>query len=331
MLVHRSSARFRRARAGVAMLLLAAVTVACGSDPVEKAAPATTPDSDSAFPFTVDHKFGSTEITAPPEKIIAVDTQWIDVLIALDHPPSAYPVDHFANTQYPWRGDALDDSATLDASDGIDYEAIRAQQPDLIVGTWAIEDETIYGLLNDIAPTTPSFSGRQVENWEDLATLTGRILDREDDAAKLIEDTHAAVAAVADELPGLDGKTFVMANYVAGDGITVVADPEDGASSLFGQLGMTITSTITDNPDAAEGRVTISTELIEQLDADVLLLLTNGTNVADIPGYDSLPAVRSGADIELDYLDATALNTPSPLSILYMLEQLRPALEAAEG
>ena len=65
------------------------------------------------------------------------------------------------------------------------------------------------------------------------------------------------------------------------------------------------------------------------LDADLLLILTNGADVNDIPGYDLLPAVQDGAVAVLDIAGVTGLNTPSPLSIPYSLELIRPALEAA--
>ncbi|HKY16005.1 MAG TPA: hypothetical protein VJM33_13855 [Microthrixaceae bacterium] len=65
------------------------------------------------------------------------------------------------------------------------------------------------------------------------------------------------------------------------------------------------------------------------LDGDLLLVLTNGGSTDDIVGFDQLPAVKTGAVAELDYLDATGLNTPSPLSIPYALDSIRPALEAA--
>jgi hypothetical protein len=46
-----------------------------------------------------------------------------------------------------------------------------------------------------------------------------------------------------------------------------------------------------------------------------------------IAGYDQLPAVRTGAVSVMDYVTAVALDTPSPLSIPYGLDAIRPALE----
>jgi iron complex transport system substrate-binding protein len=57
--------------------------------------------------------------------------------------------------------------------------------------------------------------------------------------------------------------------------------------------------------------------------------LTNGAEPAEIPGYDARPAVQDGAVAVLDLAAVTGLNTPTPLSIPYSLERIRPALEAA--
>jgi iron complex transport system substrate-binding protein len=63
----------------------------------------------------------------------------------------------------------------------------------------------------------------------------------------------------------------------------------------------------------------------------VLILLTNGADPADIPGYAALPAVADGSVALLDLAAVTGLNTPTPLSIPYSIERVRPALEAAAG
>jgi hypothetical protein len=63
----------------------------------------------------------------------------------------------------------------------------------------------------------------------------------------------------------------------------------------------------------------------------MVLMLTNGADPAEVPGYDQLPAVQAGAAQVVEMDAAFALNTPSPLSLRYVLEQIRPTLEAAAG
>ncbi|PSL02489.1 hypothetical protein CLV30_110142 [Haloactinopolyspora alba] len=48
-------------------------------------------------------------------------------------------------------------------------------------------------------------------------------------------------------------------------------------------------------------------------------------DLADIPGFDRLP----GTVTVLDYPAIVGLNTPSPLSVPYALDRLRPHLKTA--
>jgi iron complex transport system substrate-binding protein len=75
-------------------------------------------------------------------------------------------------------------------------------------------------------------------------------------------------------------------------------------------------------------RINVSTERADLLRADLLAFLVNGgdrSNLSDIPGFDQLP----GTVAVLDYPTIVGLNTPSPLSIRYALERLRPYLDQA--
>lgn len=191
------------------------------------------------------------------------------------------------------------------------------------------DSKASYDKLAAIAPTVASLGRGSVDTWQDITRAAGEILGEPDEASALIDRVEGDIATVGDELPGLQGKTVAMAYYVAGDGIYVVADPEDGSMGLFEQLGLSIPPTITDADNVEQGRVKLSFENISMLDADLLILLLSGADTDDITGYDQLPAVKSGAVAELDYAAVTALNTPSPLSIPWVLDKIRPTLAKA--
>jgi iron complex transport system substrate-binding protein len=313
--------------ARVGLVALLALTVACGGSGDDDTASAG--DTGSAT-VTVEHRYGSTEVPVEPERIVSLDLQWTDVLLALDAPPVGYLVDANAAGGFPWQGDELAGATTISATDALPYEQIAALDPDVIVVTYLAADEADYERLAEIAPTIPLLSASdQVDPWQDIAEVAGDVLDVKPQAGALIADVDAAITAVADGLLGLEGGTYAMVNYVPGDAIYVVADPDDGANVLFAQLGMAITPTILDAADDVEGRVELSLEQTALLDADVLVLFTNDADPADIPGYEQLPAVRGGAVAVLDYAGVVGLNTPTPLSVPYSLELIRPALEAA--
>jgi iron complex transport system substrate-binding protein len=280
----------------------------------------------------VEHRFGTTEVPVAPERVVSLDLQWTDTLAALGTPPVAYVQDPTLEDP-AWQEGLLDDSEAIEVSPTtteLPYEDIVAADPDLIVVTYFAADEESYGLLSEIAPTIATLTaGDAVDPWQDITTVAGEVLGVEDEAQALIDEVEGEVAAVAEELPELEGKTFAFANYVPNDSIYVLADPDDGASTLFQSLGMEIAPTILDAGDADGGRVQISFEQIDLLDADLLLILTNGADPNDIAGYATLPAVESGAVLDMSYTDIVALNTPSALSVPYALEIIQPTLEAA--
>jgi len=148
-------------------------------------------------------------------------------------------------------------------------------------------------------------------------------------ADELVASVDEQVAAVADDLPGLRNKTFALAQYVVGDAIYIVADEADGSSVFFQQLGMTMYPPVRDHGEkTGQTRINVSTERSDLLRADFLAFLINGgdeADLADIAGFEQLP----GTVAVLDYATIVGLNTPSPLSIPYALEQLLPYLEQA--
>jgi iron complex transport system substrate-binding protein len=306
------------------------------------AAPTTDAASDAgsapvgdAFPVTIEHARGETTIEAAPERVATLGLQWTDVLLALDEEPIAHISEQLAGDGgiYPWQAGMLDDSTGLAArtADEIPYEQLAALQPDLILVTYLAADPEVYDRLNAIAPTIGLLGDRQVDRWQDLITVGGQIFGKSAEAAAVTAEIDDLMAATAAEYPGLAGKTFVMANFIPGDQIYVVADPEDGSSVFFQELGMTLDPDVLAAADGATGRAEFSLEQADLLDGDLLVIFSNGAEPSTLVGYDQLGVVAAGASAELGYADVVGFNTPTPLSIPHSLQVVRPQLEAAAG
>jgi len=298
-------------------------------EPAGSESSVTSSATDLTGPVTIEHVYGETVIDGLPERIVSLDPQWTDVLTALGHAPIAAATDPIAGGWFPWQQADGIEPIEIASDYSIPFETIAALQPDLIVGSWGISDEVAYDTLSAMAPTIPLLGDRDVDPWEDMAAAAGEIFADPDAADALVADADQTAADLLAELPGLEGKTYTLVNYVPGDQIYVVADPDDGASQLFAKLGMQIDPDLLALDDGGFGRVELSFEEIGLLDADVLLILANGADTADIIGFDTLPAVQSGAYSVLEYAPVVGLNTPSPLSIPYSLDFIRPALAAA--
>ncbi len=310
---------------------LVVVLAACGGDDDAGPAAASADADADAQTVTVDHMFGSTEVTGVPERIVTIDLQWTDVMLAMGVEPVGYSVDAFMpESGVPWQ-DLPAGAEPLSLDDGPPIEQIAELQPDLILGSYSITDQAVYDQLSGIAPTIAGEDALQVTPWQDLVRTAGQLLGEPDRADEIVADVDGEVAAVAGALPGLTGKTFSLAQYIVGDSIYVVADEQDGSSVFFQQLGMTMYPAVRDEGEATgDTRIVVSPERSDLLQADVLAFLVNGgdeSDLADIPGFDQLP----GTVAVLDFPTIVGLNTSSPLSIPYSLEQLRPYLEEAAG
>jgi len=283
-----------------------------------------------ATPVTVDHRFGTTTIETVPERIVTIDLQWTDVMLSMGVEPVGYSVDTFMpETRVPWQ--RLPSGATaLSLTDGVPVEQILALDPDLVVVSFSLTDQETYDLLSARVPTIAGPpAAEEVTPWQELVRTAGKILDETDQAEQVVSSVEEKVTATAAELPGLKDKTFVLAQYVVGDGITAVADDADGSSIFFQQLGMTMLPAIrAEGEKAGKARVQLSTERVDLLRSDLLAFLINGgdeSDLADLPGFGKLP----GTVALLDYPTIVGLNTPSPLSLPYSLTQLRPYLDTA--
>lgn len=287
---------------------------------------------DASGSQTIEHAFGSTEVAGVPERIVSLDPTFTDALLALGVAPTGYVASDtmVEGGIFPWQT-GLDDAIQIEF-DGVTYDNqdVFNVEPDLIVGSYAIEDQERYEALSSIAPTIGATDAdRQVQRWQDQITLAGQILGKEDEAAKVIEETEADLAERAAALPGLDGKTYTFVNYVPGDALYVVADPEDGAAEAFAAIGLSINPTALEAADGATGRAKFSLEQVDLLDSDLIIMLANGGDPADLIGFDSLAATQKGAVVQVDMVEAIALNQPTSLSLPWVLDRMGDTLEKA--
>ncbi|MEE2057733.1 ABC transporter substrate-binding protein [Rhodococcus artemisiae] len=312
------------------------------ADDADTASAGATDTNSAAGAASVEHVFGTTTVEGAPERIVATSSQWVDALLELGVQPVGYISAGAMGDDrglYPWQSDVSGDAVDLAAGnpaavDGpLPVEPIAALEPDLILGNWQVATPEAYDTLDAVAPTLAPLSELGVDNWDAQLRALGTLLDRSDEAEQVIADTDAQMDEAA--LPGLEGKTGVLAQYMfATDQFVVVADPDDGAAALFSRLGMTLPQSLVDEAGVSQGRLMLSPERVDALVADLLIILPNGGTEADLmalPGFDQLPAVTGGGLAVVDYPTVVAFNTPSASSTLYALGAIGPQLDAVAG
>src|SRR5699024_9848287 len=147
--------------------------------------------------------------------------------------PVGYGQDNLMPGRQPPWGSGEPDGEPLDLTDGVPLEAIAALDPDLILATFSIGDRATYDKLSKIAPTVAGRTKDFVADWPDLVETAGEILDEADKATDVRQQVDAKIDQVSEDLPQLSGRSFAVAQYIVGDSLYVVADPDDGSSQLF--------------------------------------------------------------------------------------------------
>lgn len=330
----------RPVRAAIAVVLATLLLAACGGGSAGEASgdaadAAATPAAEDAFPVTVSHQYGETTITEPPERVVALETVYLDALLALGVTPvGALNFDYDPSGVAPWAQDALDPEQTtlISVTDGVSPEQIAQLQPDLIFGSYAVaQDQAMYDTLSELAPTTGLLGDGVEGTWQEVTLAVGKALGRTEQAEEVVAEAEGAIDQVVSDLPGLEGKTQALAAVMGPGQLGVIANPEDNATKFLGELGLSVAPGIADL--TTQESSVLSMEQLERLDGDLLLVgsfAPGGLEELEAsPLFQQLPAVQSGAYAALDTATLTGIRTPTTLNVPDVLEQIRPALEAA--
>lgn len=323
----------------IAALVVLLVTAGCGGggDAADEGEP-TGGSQSSAFPFTVEHAFGETEIPAEPKRVVVAGLNEADFLYSLGVAPvgvhewwGGYPY-----ATGPWADDARKEVGAepeVQQEWDINVEWVAAQKPDLIIATYHDLDEAMYKKLSSIAPVVAQHADYEVWTtpWREQLRQIGEAVGRSDRAEEVIADVDATIQGLIDEHPEFKGATFDTGYLDEGGAFGTYTDG-DILNQLLSELGMVVPSEYDEYADGVY--VTISPERVDLLDLlDVFIFLDDtGTmegEAAKVKTFASTRLYKEGRIVapESDLVLAMAFNTP--LSIPYYLTELAPMLEAA--
>ncbi|GAB2609751.1 iron-siderophore ABC transporter substrate-binding protein [Kribbella endophytica] len=334
-------------RIAVAVLLTASTLVACGTDaqdekPVAAGVSGRTAVEDGALPTTVEHKFGSTEVKADPQRVVTVGLVEQDPLLALGIVPVG-TTEWFGERPgalYPWAEDRLKElngatPTVLKGDDGIQFERVAALRPDLIIALYADLSQSDYTKLSQIAPTIapPKGVASFGIGWEDAARTVGKAVGRPAAADKLVKDAEKLLADARAANPKFEGATALVA---AAGPQAFVYGPDDPRTRLMASLGFKSPANLRDVTKDQFG-VEISNERLDLLDVDALVMLVEDQNnpqeaVLKSKLYTGLNAVKQGRVAVSDYEQtnfAGAFSFLTVLSVKFITEGLVPQLTAA--
>ncbi|WP_423920580.1 iron-siderophore ABC transporter substrate-binding protein [Frigoribacterium sp. 2-23] len=323
--------------ASVAAVVAIALTGCSAGGGSTDASTASSSSSSGAFPATVDTKFGEVTIDSAPKRVVALGWGDAETALALGvQPVGASDWLGFGEENDgvgPWAKGLYTKAPELIGTLEPSYEKIAALKPDLILDTKSSGDQDRYDRLKSIAPTigVPKDGDNYLTSFEEQMSLVSKALGKADEGAKLVSTNQAAVKAVADAHPQWAGKTVTAATKTS-EGWGAYVEGSERVNQLE-DLGFTQNPTIAAlKPNAGGFSVSISSENLDQIDADLIVafpIFIDTTQITDDAQWKALPAVQAGHAVVIDGDIASAYSLGTSLSRTYALDKLVPLLEKA--
>jgi iron complex transport system substrate-binding protein len=294
---------------------------------------------EEVFPVTVEHKFGSTTITETPERVVSLGFNDQDPLLALGVTPIAvrYWYGDESDATFPWADEYVEGEEPIVFNmpfGGLNYEAILALEPDLIVAVYSGITEEEYDLLTEIAPTiaqTEEYTDFGMP-WQAATLLIGEALGKSAEAEALVSEAETLIVEACEQNPQFAGKSIaVVYGYSAGSyGYYIDQDPR---ARFFTDLGFVVPEELLEIAGDSF-YADVSNERLDLLDQDLIVFvglqfIEGGQEAIEAePLFGQLNAVQDGRIIYIanDFDDALQFSTV--LSVPYVLDGVMPELEA---
>ncbi len=287
-----------------------------------------------AFPLTVAHKFGEITLAKKPMRVVSVGYSDQDDILALGIKPVGLR-DWYGNQPYatwPWAQDELGSAKPIIIGAAeLDYEAIAALKPDVIIGISSGMDEDTYRKLAVIAPTLAQ-SSDYIEYgtpWDARHLTIGKILGEETQAITNVNRLNTRINSIAQQNPDFNGKTAAVAFYWSGQ--PGVYASSDLRPRFLQQLGFT-TPAVYDTLASDAFYASFSLERLDLLNQDLVIWLSGGDALQDaneVPLRRQMPFFKEGREVFVGEILGGAFSFFSPLSIDYLLDELIPQIQLA--
>ena len=241
-----------------------------------------------------------------PERIAVVGfSSNLDALQALDVVPVYVQGEE---AEWPWRDlewmSQIEFVDTATRRDPINYEAIAAADPDLIVAVNFVYENDVFALLSEIAPVlerAEQIDGDKIE-WQATQRMVGEALDLSAASERVVQDAEAAIASTAAAHPELAGRTITVAtDYSSGlQYYSVQGGTAEGILTTLGFVPNPLAVNFVDDP-------AVSDERVDLLDADVLIVFYFDAATREAREssalFAALPPVAEGRYVGIDDAD----------------------------
>ncbi len=298
----------------------------------------------TSYPITIRHALGTTTITKKPERVATVAWANHEVPLALGIVPVGFAAANFGDDDgdgiLPWVAEKLaeldaDKPVLFDEGDGIDFEAVAATNPDVILASYSGLSQSDYDTLSQIAPVVAYPEAPWSTDWREMIRLNSAGLGMAAEGEALIATIEAEIARTVAEYPQLQGKSVMFITHLDATDLSIVNfyTTNDTRVKFFADLGLKSPRSVIAASAPGKFSGSISAERIDAFD-DVALVVTYGNQklldaLAANPLVARMPAVEKGALVMLGRNPLGTAANPTPLSISWVLRDYLALLAEA--
>lgn len=283
-------------------------------------------------------------IEKKPVRIASVAWANHEVALALGVVPVGMAAANFGDDDgdgvLPWVTERLkqlgaETPVLFDEGDGIDFEAVAATSPDLILAAYSGLSESDYQTLSQIAPVVAYPDAAWSTDWRQMIRLNSTAMGLASQGDALINKIESEITETLAAFPQLKAKSALFVTHLdAGDLSTIhFYTTNDTRVKFFQDLGLVSPKSVIAASEPGQFSGSISSERVDLFD-DVDMIVTYGGQslsaaLKSNPLLSKLPVVKNDALVMLGRDPLGTAANPTPLSIPFVLKDYVALLAGA--
>ena len=289
----------------------------------------------TTYPITIKHAFGTTVITKKPERVATVEWANHEVPLALGIVPVGMARANFGDDDgdgvLPWNTAKLkelhaDTPVLFDEGDGIDFEAVAATKPDVILAAYSGMSQADYQTLSQIAPVVAYPEAPYSTDWRETIRMDSAGMGMAAEGEALIAKIEGEIAQTVAGHPELKGKSAMFITHLNATDLSIVNfyTTNDTRVKYFADLGLTSPKSVVEASQPGKFSGSVSAEHVDSFDDVDILVTYGGQKLLDAldasPLLSKMPAVANSSLVMLGNNPIGNAANPTPLSVSWVLK-----------
>jgi len=290
---------------------------------------------EATYPITIRHALGTTVLTKKPVRIATVNWANHEVPLALGVVPVGFAKANFGDDDgdglLPWVAAKLNELGVakptlFNEGDGIDFEAVAAARPDVILAAHSGLTQKDYAMLSQIAPVVAYPEAPWTTAWRDMIRLNSAGMGMAKEGDALIAKLEGEIAQAAAAVPEIKGKSAMFITHLRSRDLSTVNfyTTNDTRVKFFADFGLTAPKSVVQASAPGKYSGSISAERADMFD-DVDIAVTYGgpdllPALAANPLTAKVPAIARRSVVVLGNNTLGTAAQPTPLSISWVLK-----------